>query len=139
MRLLAFILCFVVENAYAKDFVVSAKSGQSTTMHIYRSWTNDCKSKLGVVKVLSKPSHGRLTRSEVTAPIGISRNSPEETAHCKGVLTNGFRVDYISSPGFRGTDQFQIQFTYGRHVDIDNYTVNVQQDRHVIPRPALAA
>ena len=88
MRLLAFVSCFVAENACAKD-------------------------------------HGRLTPSEVTVPIGISRNSPEETAHCKGVLTNGFRVDYISSPGFRGTDQFQIQFTYGRHVDIDNYTVNV--------------
>jgi hypothetical protein len=66
-----------------------------------------------------------LAPSEVTAPIGMSRNSPEDTAHCKGVLTNGFRVDYISSPGFRGTDQFQIQFAYGRYADIDNYTINV--------------
>jgi hypothetical protein len=87
--------------------------------HVDRSWTDDCKSRLGIVKVLSKPSHGALTPSEVTSTIGTSRNNPERTAHCEGVPTNGFRVDYVSTPGFRGTDQFQMQFTH-------NYTFNVR-------------
>jgi len=125
MRLLGFLLCFFAGTAHAGDFVRSAKSGQSTKMHIYRSWTADCQSKLGIVQVLSKPSHGTITPTEVTAPIGVSRWNPESTAHCKGVLTNGFRVDYVSAPGFRGTDQFQIQFRSGNNVDTDNFTVNV--------------
>lgn len=125
MRLLGFLLCFFAGTAHAEDFVRSANSGRSTKMHIYRSWTTDCKSTLGIVKVLSKPSHGTLTPTEVTAPIGVSRWNPENTAHCKGVSTNGFRVDYVSAPGFRGTDNFQIQFTSGKHVDVDRYTVNV--------------
>lgn len=95
-------------------------------MHVYRSWTNDCKSKLGIVKVLSKPSHGTLKPTQVKSTIGISRRNPEKSVHCKGVPTNGFRVDYTSAPGFRGIDQFTIQFTYGRGIDIDNYNVNVQ-------------
>jgi hypothetical protein len=126
MRFALLIPCFIAGDACAKDVVVSAKSGQSVQAHVYRSWTNDCQSKLGIVKVLSKPSHGALRPSEVTSTIGTSRTDPEKTAHCKGVATNGFRVDYVSAPGFRGTDQFQIQFTYGRRVDIDNYTVNVR-------------
>jgi hypothetical protein len=126
MRLLAFAFCSVAGNAYAVDYTRTVKSGQSTKMHVYRSWTTDCKSKLGIVKVLSKPSHGTLTPTEVTASIGISRNNPERTAHCKGQPTNGFRVDYVSDRGFRGTDHFKIEFTHGRYVDVDNYTVDVR-------------
>lgn len=126
MRFTAPILCLVAGSACAEDFVVSAKSGQSTMMHVYRSWTDDCKSKLGIVEVLSKPSHGALTPSEVTSTIGTSRNNPEKTAHCRGVPTDGFRVNYVSTPGLRGIDQFQMQFTHGRYVDIDNDTVNVR-------------
>ncbi len=126
MRFAVAILCFIPAIASAKDFVKFARSGESTRMGTYRSWNRECQSKLGIVKVLSKPSHGTLMPSEVTSTIGVSRANPERTAHCVGAPTNGFRVDYRSAPGFRGTDQFQIQFTYGQHVDIDNYTVNVQ-------------
>ena len=126
MRLLICWLCLVAGSASAKDYVKSARSGQTTKMGIYRSWNNQCESKLGVVTVLSTPSDGTLTPSQITATIGTSRVNPERTAHCKGVPTNGFRVDYTSAPGFRGTDQFRLQFTFGRNVDIDNYTVKVQ-------------
>jgi hypothetical protein len=126
IKYLAIVLCLVAGDAAAKDFAMTARSGQTTKMHVYRSWTKDCQSKLGVVKVITKPSHGTLTPTQVTSTIGESRRNPEKTAHCKGVPTNGFRVDYRSEPGFRGTDSFVIQFDYGRASDIDNYIVTVQ-------------
>ena len=126
MRLMALVLCLIPASAHAKDFVKSAKSGQTTTMANYRSWNKECKSKLGIVKVLSKPAHGTLTPVAVESVIPASRVTPEITAHCKGAPIIGFRVDYTPVSGYRGTDQFQLQFFYGRNVDIDNFTVNVQ-------------
>ena len=126
VRYLAVVLCLMAGNASARDFFRTARSGQTTKMHVYRSWTNDCQNKPGVVRVISKPSHGTLRPSQVTSKIGESRRNPGMTAHCKGVPTNGFRVDYTSQPGFRGTDRFTLQFEYGRAADIDNYVVNVQ-------------
>jgi len=127
MRALPVVLCLVAGNAYAEDFVKSSKSGQPTLMHVYRSWNKDCTSNIGVVKVLSKPLHGTLKPSHVTSTIGTSRRNPERTEHCRGKSTDGFRVDYTSALNFRGTDHFQIQFSYGkRNTDIDNFTVNVQ-------------
>jgi hypothetical protein len=128
MRLLAaaFALCLVGGNACARDLTKSAISGQLTKMGVYSSWTTECQSKLGVVKVVSKPSHGTLTPTQVTTNIGTSRYNPERTAKCKGLPTSGFRVDYISDPGFRGTDQFVVEFTYGHGPDTDHYTVEVR-------------
>lgn len=127
MRALPFVLCLVAGNCYAKDFEKSARSGQPTLMHVYRSWNLDCTSNVGVVKVLAKPLHGTLKPSRVTSTIGVGRRNPERTAHCKGKSTDGFRVDYTSAPKFRGTDRFQIEFSYGtRNTDIDYFTVNVQ-------------
>ena len=118
--------CAIPGSAYAKDFAVAARSGQPKNVHVYRSWNRACESRLGIVKVVSKPTHGTLTPTEVTSRIGTSRTNPEETAHCAGLPTNGFRVDYVSNSGFRGVDQFQIQFTYGTYTDVDTYTVSVR-------------
>jgi hypothetical protein len=127
MRLLAVLaLCLVASNAGAKDFAKSAKSGQLTRMWVYNSYRANCQSKPGVVKVVSKPSHGTLKPTQVTTTIGKSRYHPEQTAQCVGRPTNGFRIDYISEPGFRGTDQFVIEYDYGHGPDIDHYTVNVR-------------
>jgi hypothetical protein len=129
MRFLAFALCLlagITGNACAESFVKSAKSGESTMMHVYQSWTKDCQNKPGIVKVVSKPAHGTLKPTEVPSVIGVSRKNPEKTAHCKGTPTNGYRVDYISEPDFHGSDRFKIQFIYGKNNnDIDDYTVNV--------------
>ena len=121
-----FALCLVAGGACARDFTKSARSEQLTRMGVYSSWTTECQSKLGVVKIVSKPSHGTLRPTQVTTKIGTSRYNPDRTAQCKGLPTNGFRVDYISDPGFRGTDQFVIEFNYGHGPDTDHYTVNVQ-------------
>jgi hypothetical protein len=95
-------------------------------MATYKSWTQNCESRRGVVTVLSKPAHGRLVPSEVTSTITISRVHPERTAHCIGIPTNGFRVDYTSFPNFKGVDNFVLQFSYGDNVDVDHFTVNVR-------------
>ncbi len=128
MRLVAVALACsaVAGNACAKDFTMSARSGQPTQMHVYRSFTADCDSKRGIVKVASRPAHGTLTPSEVQTRIGPSRYKPELTAKCVGLPTNGFRVDYRSEPGFRGTDQFVIEYDYGHGLEVDHYTVNVR-------------
>jgi hypothetical protein len=120
------VFCLVAGDASAKDFTRNALSGKPARMATYRSWTLDCQSKLGVVKVISKPSHGVIIPSEVQSTINASRVRPELTAHCVGKPTNGFRVDYTSERGFKGADYFVLQFTYGRQVDIDHFTVNVQ-------------
>jgi hypothetical protein len=86
----------------------------------------NCESKRGVVKVISKPSHGTITPNEVTTTISLSRVNPEKTVHCLGQPTNGFRIDYKSDPDFKGVDTFILQFSYSGNVDIDHFTVNVQ-------------
>ena len=116
----------IANSASAKDFTISARSGQPTQMHIYNSYTADCQSKRGIVKVASKPAHGTLTPSEVQTTIGTSRYKPERTAGRVGRPTNGFRIEYRSEPGFRGADQFVIEYDYGHGVDVDHYTVNVR-------------
>jgi hypothetical protein len=122
----ALAVCFAGSHACAKDFTRTVRSGQPTQMHVYRSWTTDCQSKRGVVKVVSKPAHGTLTPTEVQSTISTSRYHPERTAQCMGLPTNGFRVDYRSEPGFRGTDQFAVEFDYGHGPDVDHYLVNVR-------------
>lgn len=117
---------FLPHAALAVDFTVAAKSGRPTLMHVYRSWNANCQAKLGIVKVLAKPTHGRLRPTQVTTTISVSRFHPERTAHCVGKPTPGFRVDYTSESGFHGTDSFTIQFDYGHRLDSDNYTVNVE-------------
>lgn len=117
---------FLPQAAFAADFTMAAKSGRPTLMHVYRSWNENCQAKLGVVKVLAKPAHGKLTPTQVTTTISVSRYRPERTAHCIGKPTAGFRVDYTSAPGFHGIDNFTIQFDYGHRPDIDNYTVKVE-------------
>lgn len=127
MKLLAIALVFsaVAGDACAKDFTMSARSGQLAQMHVYNSYNSDCQSKRGIVKVASRPAHGTLTPSAAKARIGVSRYRPDLTAKCVGLPTNGFRVDYRSEPGFRGTDQFVIEYDYGHGPELDHYTVNV--------------
>jgi hypothetical protein len=54
-------------------------------MHVYQSWTKDCKNKPGIAKVVSKPAHGTLKPTEVQSVIGVSRKNPEKTARTAGV------------------------------------------------------
>lgn len=121
------LFCCLTVPAYAKDFVKTARSGVPTRMNTYKAWKTDCSANRGVVQVVNKPLNGTLTPSQENSTIGTSRYDPARTAHCKGTPITGFRVDYTSTPGFRGTDRFQIYVTFGkRKRDYDNFTVNVR-------------
>jgi hypothetical protein len=125
--LIGAIFCCIAAPTYSKDFVKSARSGVTTRMSTYKSWKTDCSANIGVVQVIKKPDNGTLQPSQENTTIGASRFDPARTAHCKGKSVVGFRVDYTSSPNFRGTDHFQIYVTFGnKHKEYDNYTVNVQ-------------
>jgi hypothetical protein len=94
-------------------------------MHQYASWGKNCEPKTGLVKVQTKPQHGKLSHYFVNAIVRMSRlNGPSD--HCIGKTFKVFQVDYTSIPGFRGVDTFAIEVTFVNGVrDTDTYTVNV--------------
>ena len=109
----------------ASYFTRQAASGKPTTAYVYRNWDKDCRERGGVVKVVTKPQHGRLTKERIVAPM-VHQGRSSDT-HCNGVTIPGPRVVYTSFPGYRGLDQFVVERTLpnGR-VDVDTYTINVQ-------------
>ena len=104
----------------------TVRSGVTTPFHTYLSWNNDCSPNTGVVKVATRPQHGKLTPRKVTAVARQNRFSSYGTA-CLGKSMPGFEVDYTSAPGYRGTDSFAIEVIYGnRNPILDTYTVTVE-------------
>jgi hypothetical protein len=79
----------------------------------------------GVVRVVTKPKQGKLSRERVIAPMQHQGRSSD--THCNGVTIPGFRIQYTSDPGFRGIDQFILERTLpnGR-VDVDTFTIVVR-------------
>lgn len=105
----------------------TAPSGKTTRMITYKAWKrSDCSADIGVVKVVSKPAHGTLTpRPGVAATIGKNRVGRDNS--CMGRPITGFQVDYRSNPGYRGTDTFVIETTFGkRSMVVDTFTVTVE-------------
>jgi hypothetical protein len=104
----------------------TVRSGVTTPIHTYLSWNNDCSPNTGVVKVATRPQHGKLTPRKVTAVARQNRFSSYGTV-CLGKSMPGFEVDYTSTPGYRGTDSFAIEVIYGnRNPILDTYTVTVE-------------
>jgi hypothetical protein len=102
-----------------------ASSGKKTLMYEYGNWRGGCSSYGGVVKVLSKPQHGKLTPKRATITIKSSRYAPG--SKCIGKAIQGFVVHYISAPGFRGNDNFTIEVSYPPHPpSVDTFTVHVK-------------
>ena len=122
----AAMLLATVGSAHAEALVRRALSGKTTRMFMYTSWNRDCSSKTGVVKVLAKPQHGTLTpRPDVDTTVGRNRVRPNNS--CFGMPIKGFQVDYTSRPGYRGTDSFVIEATFGTQATIvDTFTVIVE-------------
>jgi hypothetical protein len=117
-------LVFRPELVCAAD--ASVKSGVPTPIHTYLSWNNDCSPNAGVVRVATKPQHGKLTPSKVAAVARQNRFSTYATV-CLGRTMPGFRVVYTSTPGYRGADSFAIEVIYGgRSPIMDVYNVNVE-------------
>ena len=115
-----------VHSAYADALVRTAQPGKTTRMFVYTSWNKDCSSKTGVVRVVAKPRHGTLIpHRDVDTTIGRNRVKPNDS--CYGMPTKGFQVDYTSKPGYRGTDSFVIEATFGTQATIvDTFTVIVE-------------
>jgi hypothetical protein len=109
----------------AIEFKREAVSGKTTKMWNYGSWDRNCETKGGVVKLLTKPSHGTATPRRTVAVAKFNRFDPSD--HCLGKPVSMFQVLYTSARGFHGTDTFQIERTlrYGRR-DIDTFTVEVR-------------
>src|SRR5208337_5581896 len=89
------------EQAHAEIFFRNVKSGQTARIHTYHSYNPDCSPKGGVVKVMTKPQHGKLTPIKDYSPPNRSRFYTSD--HCIGKVMHGFRVEYTSAPGYRGT------------------------------------
>jgi hypothetical protein len=100
-------------------------AGQTVVMWRYGNVKKDCSPEGGVVKVRSKPKHGKLTQQQGLVPITYARFP--EMAPCIGRVINGIVVSYTADPGFQGTDSFSIELLYQGHpTDVDTFTVNVQ-------------
>src|SRR4051794_9915802 len=118
-------LMFLVSPCAASSFTLQAASGQPKTVYVYRNWDKDCREKGGVVRVHFKPRYGRLSRERVVTAM-VSQGRTTDT-HCNGVVIPGLKVQYTSSRGFRGIDQFTLERTLpnGR-VDVDTFTMEVR-------------
>jgi hypothetical protein len=93
-------------------------------MKVYHAWNRDCSAGAGVVKVVTKPQHGKLVSGTVASK--ISRNRLGGRNQCLGKPILGFEVKYTSRAGFRGTDSFTIDVIYGSRAPItDSYIVSV--------------
>ncbi len=95
-------------------------------MKVYHHWNNsDCSASVGIVKVVSKPLHGKLIPVHVASRIPHNRMGSNDS--CFGKPAPGFEVRYTASAGFHGTDSFVIEVTYGNQAPVtDSYSVSVQ-------------
>jgi hypothetical protein len=108
----------------AEQFARSVQAGVLTTVYTYHSWDKDCVSKSGVVTVVTKPQHGTLSHTDdVSAP---SRNRFNPSDPCVGKPMNGFKVQYISAPGYHGPDSFVIEVQFPkRPLQRDSFSVTI--------------
>ena len=114
----------VPDIAVGLEFGREAVSGKTTKMFSYGSWDRNCETKGGVVKLLTKPSHGTVTPRRAVVVAKFNRFNPMD--HCLGRSIPVFQFLYTSARGFHGTDTFQIERTLwnGRR-DIDTFTIEV--------------
>jgi hypothetical protein len=120
------VLAYGLPAAQARPFDRTAAAGQTTKIYEYHSrGDSNCAATAGVVKVLSKPSHGTITHHAVNS-IRILNHQGKLQTHCFGTPVKAFVVDYTPAPGFHGIDKFSLDVTWGREQhDIDTYTVKV--------------
>jgi hypothetical protein len=122
--LLPVLLFSVAPSATAGSFVRSAKSGVPTTAYTYHAHNRDCGAKFGIVKVVTKPQHGKLIPVRDVSTLKGNRFKP--TDPCIGSAIPGFRVEYTSTPGYVGIDSFVIEYTTGKQDTLDSFTIHVQ-------------
>jgi hypothetical protein len=121
--------CGIPMLARADNFNKTAYPGVATGMHSYFGWDpNTCQPLSGVVKLLTKPKHGRLTTRQVDRAIYRSRFATGRfRSVCAGHALKAFAISYTSNPNFHGVDSFSVRATYGwqNRVVIDTFTITV--------------
>jgi hypothetical protein len=124
-RAVASIVLVAMSNlAHGRTVIRSVGAGKSL-MWRYGNVQKDCSPEGGVIKVHTRPQHGKVTQQPGLTPITFARFP--EMVPCLGKIINGLHVYYVPDPGFRGTDSFSIEVIYPGHpTDIDAFTVNVQ-------------
>jgi hypothetical protein len=121
--------CGIPMLASADNFNKTADPGVATNMHYYFGWNPmTCQPLSGVVKLLIKPKHGKLTTSQVERAIYRSRFAKGRARPlCPGHAAKAFQIRYTSNPDFHGVDSFTVRATYGweNHVVVDTFTITV--------------
>jgi hypothetical protein len=130
MRGLAIVLGCVLAYglpAAARPFNRTVAAGQTTKMYEYHSkGDSNCAPTGGVVKVLTNPSHGKITHRAVNS-IRIFNHWGKPLTDCFGTPVRAFVVDYTPAPGFHGVDKFSLDVTWRpEQHDVDTFTVNVK-------------
>jgi hypothetical protein len=123
----ASIALIVTSNvAHARDNTISVGAGKVIRVWTYGNVQKDCSTEGGIIKVHTRPQHGKITQQPGLTVIGSWTRYPEQVP-CRGKTTNGIHVYYVSDPNFHGTDSFSIEVIYPGHpTDIDTFTMNVQ-------------
>lgn len=122
-----FLACQVASSAHAEHRTKTVPAERTTQIVVHTAWDPYyCGSVHGVVKVLTKPQHGRLSNRLIPTTIGLSRFG--SSGQCYGKPTTGFAIYYTPVRGFRGTDSFSfdIRWPVISRQATDTYTVNVQ-------------
>ena len=129
MKFIALIVISVLglDPASAMEFNKTVRSGVTVSMHHYRSWGADCKTNGGVVKLVTRPQHGKLVTRTIDSRIEINRFARGGATPCTGTPIKAFEVSYTSARGYHGADSFVIEMVNGNGSrDVDHYTVDVQ-------------
>ena len=114
-------------HATANSFSRNATSGQPKRVAAYHSWDpQTCSSLSATMNVLSKPAHGVLIPRVVPHVITTSRYGTVQ--NCVGRPIKALQIEYKSAPGYRGSDTFSIDVTFGweGRRDTDTYTMTVE-------------
>jgi hypothetical protein len=103
----------------------SVGAGKVALMWRYLSLQKDCSPEGGIIKVHTRPQHGKLTQQPGLSTLEGYRFIT--SAPCIGKTGPSLNVYYTSDPNFHGTDGFTIEVIYlGHPADIDTFIVNVQ-------------
>jgi len=128
LEVLAITATLIAASDFAEAKAVSKTTapGERVLMYTYANWKSDCSSNGGgVVTLVTRPQHGRVSPHKGIVPIGPHRLFG--ITKCYGKPIMGFQVYYTSAPGFRGTDSFTIKVKYeGFPTLVDTFTITVQ-------------
>jgi hypothetical protein len=129
--ILAGLILLAINNAaFGKTFNKLVRAGVTTELHDYTSWDrHTCKVNGGILKVLTKPQHGKLISQKTTRVFTAVRDAQENfiQSKCTGKAYPAFVVYYRSAPEFRGVDSFSLQLTFGSgNSYVDDYNITVQ-------------